>query len=109
MKFIQKGKKSIYKASPNDEKSNTIVILIKLLDTNRTANNLLGIFLSSLISFKLLSFELFAFFRSVLLREKNATSEPDIRAEQNNKKIINTIFNATAEESVSKGRKIRFN
>ena len=97
MKFIKKGKKSIYKASPKEEKSSTIAILIKLLDTNKTANNLLGVFLSVLISFRLLSFELFAFLRSVLLREKNATSEPDIRAEGNNKKIINTIFNTIAE------------
>mgnify|MGYP001186496309 FL=1 len=109
MKFIQKGKKSIYKASPKEEKSNTIVILIKLLETNKTANNLLGVFLSVLISFRLLSFELFAFLRSVLLREKNATSEPDIRADENNKKTINAIFNAIAEESVNKGRKIEFN
>lgn len=107
--MIQKGRNSKYKSLPKEEKSSTIEILIKLFDTSMTANNLLGAFLKLLISFKLLSFEVFAFLRSVLLKEKKATSEPEIRAEKNNKKTINTIFKTIAVWSENKRRKVRFN
>ena len=91
------------------KKAGSIAIFIKLLETKSTANNLLGLFLKSCIRRKLLFFELMAFLRSVLLREKKATSEPEIKEEQNNKKTINAIFSIIAEESENKVRKLRFN
>lgn len=69
-----------------------MAIFIKLLETRSTANNLLGLFLKLCIRRKLLFFELMAFLRSVLLSEKKATSEPDIKAEETRSKIISKIF-----------------
>jgi len=69
-----------------------MAIFIKLLETRSTANNLLGLFLKSCIRRKLLFFELMAFLRSVVLSEKKATSEPDIKAEETRSKIISEIF-----------------
>jgi hypothetical protein len=45
IKFAQKGREEKYIASPKEEKSNTIAIFIKLFETNKAANNLLGLFL----------------------------------------------------------------
>ena len=73
-----------------------MAIFIKLLETKSTANNLLGLFLKSCIRRKLLFFELMAFLRSVVLSEKKATSEPDIKAEETRSKIISKIFKTIA-------------
>ena len=43
------------------------------------------------MSFKLLALEVDIFFKSVLEREKKATSDPEIRAEHINRTIINSI------------------
>lgn len=92
IKFIQKGKDSKYRTSPKEEKSKTMAMLMKLLETSKTANNLLGLFLKLCIRFRLLFFELIAFLRSVVESEKKATSEPEISAEDIKSKIMNTIL-----------------
>ena len=47
------------------------------------------------MSFKLLALEVDIFFKSVLEREKKATSDPEIRAEHINRTIINRNLKVT--------------
>lgn len=99
------GNDKKYKVFPNEEKSNITEIFIKLLDTNKVANNLLGLFLNFLTNCKLLFLELKDFFKSVLLREKNANSDPEIKAENIIKTIIKTNLSISSK-SYSKKNKI---
>ena len=77
-------------------------MFIKLLETSNVANNLLGLALKSAISLRLLAFELDIFFKSVLEREKNATSDPEISAEHINRTIINNILIISGYTSINK-------
>ena len=63
-----------------------------MLETSNVASNLLGLLLKRAISFMFLILELDIFFKSVLEREKKATSDPEIRAEHNSRTIINNIL-----------------
>ena len=108
IKFTQKGKDEKYIASPKEEKSNTIAIFIKLFETNKAANNLLGLFLRLQTSFKLLFLEVFAFLMSVLESEKKATSDPEIKAEKISSKIIKIILKANVYVSIKNSIVIRF-
>jgi hypothetical protein len=54
------------------------------------------------MSFKLLALEVDIFFKSVLEREKKATSDPEIRAEHINRTIINSILNKSGYISINK-------
>ena len=63
-----------------------------MLETSNVASNLLGLLLKRAISFIFLILELDIFFKSVLEREKKATSDPEIRAEHISRTIINTIL-----------------
>ena len=82
--------------SPNEEKSKTIAIFIKLFETKSTASNLRGLFLKLWIKCKLLLSDEIAFFKSVVVNEKKATSEPEIRAEHTNRIIISTTLKTIA-------------
>lgn len=75
---------------------------MKLFETSNVASNLLGSLLKKDISFKFLALELDIFFRSVLEREKKATSDPEIRAEQIKRVIINNILIKSGYISINK-------
>lgn len=73
-----------------------------MLETSNVANNLLGLLLKRAISFKFLMLELDIFFKSVLEREKKATSDPEIRAEHISRTVINDILIKSVYMSVNK-------
>ena len=76
-----------------EAKSNTMAILIRLFATKMVANNFLG--LESSFSIKSRRFEGTTFpseFKSEEVSEKNAISEPEIRAEKNSKTNNITIL-----------------
>jgi hypothetical protein len=73
-----------------------------LLETSNVASNLLGSLLKRAISFIFLILELYIFFKSVLEREKKATSDPEIRAEHISRTIINTILIKSGYISINK-------
>ena len=75
---------------------------MKLFETSNVASNLLGSLLKKDISFKFLALELDIFFKSVLEREKNATSDPEISAEHINRTIINNILIISGYTSINK-------
>ncbi len=73
-----------------------------MLETSNVASNLLGSLLKRAISFIFLILELDIFFKSVLEREKKATSDPEIRAEHISRTIINTILIKSGYISINK-------
>lgn len=73
-----------------------------MLETSNVASNLLGLLLKRAISFIFLILELDIFFKSVLEREKKATSDPEIRAEHISRTIINTILIKSGYISINK-------
>ena len=73
-----------------------------MLETSNVASNLLGLLLKRAISFIFLILELDIFFKSVLEREKKATSDPEIRAEHTSRTIINTILIKSGYISINK-------
>ncbi len=75
----------------SEENKRIIAILIKLFATKIVANNFFGRLSRSLIIFSDLELLLVKFFKSLFLRENNATSAPETSAEQNNKTRINEI------------------
>ena len=92
IKFSQEGIESKLNKFPIEESKRTIEMFMKLFDTNKTASNLLGLFLKVEMRFKALLFDLAAFFISVLESEKKATSEPEISAELKINNKVNTIL-----------------
>ena len=75
---------------------------MKLFETSNVASNLLGSLLKKDMSFKFLELELDIFFKSVLEREKKATSDPEIRAEKIKRVIINNILIKSGYISINK-------
>ena len=73
-----------------------------MLETSNVASNLLGSLLKRAISFIFLILELDIFFKSVLEREKKATSDPEIRAEHISRTIINNILIKSGYISINK-------
>jgi hypothetical protein len=101
-KFSQPGKVLKSNNLPKEANNNTIEILIKLLETSNVANNLLGLLLNKAIIFRFLILELDIFFKSVLEREKKATSDPEISAEHIKRIIINNILIKSGYKSIIK-------
>ena len=87
--------------SPIGAKISTIDIFTKLLAISIVANNFLGFFSILTISLLVLLSLSSSLFKSVWERENNATSAPEIRAEQQSK-IKNIIVRIINSDSVKK-------
>ena len=70
----------------------TIAIFIKLLATKMVASNFFGRSRSDVIIAMLFSCSSLGWLTSVFVRENNATSAPEIKAEQNKSKISMSIL-----------------
>lgn len=77
---------SFKKKVPKEANNNTIKILIKLFAIKMVANNFLGFSKRPEMTSNCVEFVLESFSRSAFDREKNATSVPEINAEDINKK-----------------------
>jgi len=75
---------------------------MNVLATSIVASNLSGIPKSLMTAWSILNFDLFSLFSSAGDREKYATSEPDIRADDISKKITTTRARNTSKENCFK-------
>jgi hypothetical protein len=80
--------------------------LIKLFEINIVANNFAGLLKSSATNF-IFPFLVFSSDRSVLDKEKKATSEPDMIAEEKSSATSVNMLKTTGQSIFDKKRKIR--